>query len=161
MNYQYIEQLIERYFSCQTTLQEEQILRTFFVSEDVPGHLMQYAELFRYENEAKQESLGSDFDEKMIALVGKSEKKTVTLQPGRRFTPFFRAAAVVAIVITVGSAADRAISSQSETSAESAIAIDPYIRQSDIQNTIRVKDVSQAEVKPQVDTLLVQPTEMN
>ena len=30
MNYQYIEQLLERYWDCQTTLEEEQILRSFF-----------------------------------------------------------------------------------------------------------------------------------
>jgi len=101
MNYQYIEQLIERYFECQTTLHEEQILRTFFAGEDVPGHLMQYAELFQYENEAKAETLDNEFDQKMLALIQQQEKGTnakthnrTILQPQHRFTPFFRAAAV-------------------------------------------------------------------
>ena len=45
MNYQYIEQLLERYWDCQTTLEEEQILRSFFKQEDVPAHLMPYGVL--------------------------------------------------------------------------------------------------------------------
>ena len=39
MDYRFIEQLIERYFACETSLQEEQILKTFFTQdvEQVPG----------------------------------------------------------------------------------------------------------------------------
>lgn len=156
MNYDYIEQLIDRYFSCQTTLQEEQILRSFFNGNDVPGHLMQYAELFQYEDEAKQESLGSDFDERLLSIINKKER--VVLNPQRRYVPFFRAAAIVAIVLTIGSAADKALSDKSSHSVENT-EINPYIRQADIQNTIKIKDVSQAEAKPQADSLTVQPAE--
>ena len=46
MDYKYIEQLLERYWQCETTLQEESILRTFFSQEDVPASLMQYKALF-------------------------------------------------------------------------------------------------------------------
>ena len=73
MDYKYIEQLIESYFNCQTSLQEEQILRSFFSQEDVPGHLAQYADLFRYETDAKEEKLGEDFDAKMIECIEKLE----------------------------------------------------------------------------------------
>lgn len=160
MNYEYIEQLIERYFSCQTTVQEEQILHSFFVGEDVPGHLMQYAELFKYEEEAKAEMLGTDFDEKILSLIDKKEIKLPKQQ--KRLAPFFRAAAIVAIVFTVGGAADHAISDKSGgREADNSIEINPYIRQADIQSTMRIKDVSQAEVKPQTDSLAVQPTEKN
>ena len=168
MNYQYIEQLIERYFECQTTLHEEQILRTFFAGEDVPGHLMQYAELFQSEVNAKAETLGDEFDRKMLALVQEESNKTVqkqkhtTEKPQNRATehrlaPFFRAAAVVAIALTVGRATDHALRDQAAEGTEDATAINPYIRQADIQNAIRVKDISQAEAKPQTDSLIVQP----
>ena len=30
MDYKYIEQLLERYWKCETTLEEEEILRMFF-----------------------------------------------------------------------------------------------------------------------------------
>ena len=37
MDYKYIEQLLERYWACETTLEEEQILRAFFLQ--VSGRL--------------------------------------------------------------------------------------------------------------------------
>ena len=170
MNYQYIEQLIERYFNCQTTLQEEQILRSFFAQEDVPGHLMPYAELFQYEIEAKADGLGAEFDKRMLALIqaadapvatpasGEGSGRVVPLRPLRgRLAPFFRAAAVVAMVLTVGQAADRALSDSAAEGEASGVAIDPYIRQADISSAIRVKDMSQAEARPHADSLLVQP----
>ena len=43
MNYQYIEQLIERYFAAETSVAEERILRAFFAESNVPSHLQQYA----------------------------------------------------------------------------------------------------------------------
>ncbi|MBQ9362074.1 MAG: pyruvate ferredoxin oxidoreductase [Bacteroidaceae bacterium] len=171
MNYQYIEQLIERYFECQTTLHEEQILRTFFAGEDVPGHLMPYTELFQYPANAGKEILNNEFDRKMLALVQKGKQsgtlrktKTRELPTDRsknRLTPFFRAAAIVAIALTVGRAADHALNDQAAGKNEDATAISPYIRQADIQNAIRIKDISQAEAKPQTDSLIVQPLNEN
>ena len=161
MNYQYIEQLIERYFNCQTTLQEEQILRSFFAQEDVPGHLMQYAELFQYEIECQAENLGSDFDEKMLARIDEGNTaRTLPLRPrSSHLAPLFRAAAVVAIALTVGLAADNALNDQPNASREGITTINPYIKQADIPNAIRIKDVSQAEAKPQTDSLMAQPVE--
>lgn len=159
MNYQYIEQLLERYFECQTTLQEEQILRSFFAQEDVPGHLLQYAELFQFEAEACKETLGDDFDQRIIVMVEGEEKheekaakaRVVRLMP--RFTPFFKAAALVAIALTIGNATERALSDQAEEGSEDAVAVDPYIKSGDIRSTLRVKDVSQAETKTASDTI--------
>lgn len=156
MNYQYIEQLIERYFSCQTTLQEEQILRSFFSNEDVPGHLMQYTSLFCYENNAKQETLGHDFDRKILAEIDRRQART--LNHKRHFAPLFRAAAIVAIIITVGSAADNALSDKT-SGTDNTLNIDPYIRQADIPSTIKGKDIIQAENRLQGDSLQIQTTE--
>ena len=103
MDYKYIEQLIERYWACETTLQEEAILRAFFSQSDVPESLRKYQVLFTYEQE-KEEPLGDDFDVRMLEQIGMIPKaKTVTLK--RRLMPLFRAAAIVAIVLTLGNAA--------------------------------------------------------
>ena len=103
MDYKYIEQLLERYWQCETTLQEEAILRTFFSQDDVPAELEQYKALFAMQQEP---SLGDDFDARILAMVGQEEKpkaKVVTLTS--RLMPLFRAAAVVAIILTLGNAA--------------------------------------------------------
>jgi hypothetical protein len=103
MDYKYIEQLLERYWQCETTLQEEAILRTFFSQEDVPTELQQYKALFTCELQ-KEEPLGDDFDMRILEKIGESPKaKVVTLKD--HLMPLFRAAAIVAIVLTLGNAA--------------------------------------------------------
>ena len=85
MDYKYIDQLLERYWQCLTTLEEERILRAFFEQEDVPAHLLQWREWFVYpQAELQEQGLGDDFEE--------------------RLRPLTRAAAVVAIVLTLGNA---------------------------------------------------------
>ena len=39
MDSNYIEQLLERYWQCETSVEEEAQLRSFFRDEDVPAHL--------------------------------------------------------------------------------------------------------------------------
>ena len=71
MDYKYIEQLMDRYWECETSLEEEQILRTFFSQESVPVYLLPYKDLFTYEHdELHEEKLGEDFDRKMLEMVG-------------------------------------------------------------------------------------------
>ena len=36
MDYKYIEQLLERYWNCETSTEEEQILRIFFQQKAIP-----------------------------------------------------------------------------------------------------------------------------
>ena len=103
MDYKYIEQLLERYWQGVTTLQEETILKTFFSQPDIPEDLRKYSALFTYEAE-KADGLGDDFDARMLEMTGEAPKaKTVTLTS--RLMPLFKAAAIVAIVLTLGNAA--------------------------------------------------------
>ena len=46
MDYKYIQQLMERYWAAETTLEEEQILRTFFSQKDLPADMQQWQALF-------------------------------------------------------------------------------------------------------------------
>ena len=87
----------------ETTLQEEAILRAFFSQEDIPEALRKYQALFTYEEE-KEEPLGEDFETRILQQIGEAPvAKTVTLRS--RLVPLFRAAAIVAIVLTLGNAA--------------------------------------------------------
>lgn len=101
MDYKYIKQLLERYWECETTLQEEAILRSFFSQEDVPAEFQQYKALFTYELQ-KEEVLGEDFEARILEKI-QPTAKTVTLTS--RLMPLFKAAAIVAIVLTLGNAA--------------------------------------------------------
>ena len=101
MDYKYIEQLLERYWQGETTLQEEAILRNFFSQPDIPESLRKFQALFTLE---KEETLGDDFDERILGMIEEEPKaKIVTLTS--RLMPLFKAAAVVAIILTLGNAA--------------------------------------------------------
>ncbi len=110
MNYQYIEQLLERYWQCETTVEEEKILRTFFSQKDVPAPLLPYKDLFTYEQqEHEEEVLGDDFDSRMMELINEpAPVKARTIKLTERLKPLFKAAAVVAIILTLGNAVQMA-----------------------------------------------------
>jgi hypothetical protein len=106
MDYKYIKQLLERYWECQTTLEEEAILRAFFSQEDIPASLLPYRDLFIYERiEPMQDVLGSDFDAKMLALISQEKPvKARVISYTQRLRPLFRAVAVVAVILTLANA---------------------------------------------------------
>ena len=110
MDYKYINQLLDRYWKGETSLEEEEILRAFFSQDELPAELKPYQALFSYEmGEAKQEALGDDFDQKMMAMIEyeytKKPNKAKVISLTERLKPLFKAAAVVAIILTLGNAA--------------------------------------------------------
>lgn len=105
MDYKYIEQLMERYFDCETSLQEEQILRSFFQQDNIPAELLPYRDLFRYQEEQiMTKELGDDFDAKILSIVEKPTVKAKRISFKSRLNPFLQAAATVAIILTIGNA---------------------------------------------------------
>ncbi|MBQ9231933.1 MAG: pyruvate ferredoxin oxidoreductase [Prevotella sp.] len=111
MDYKYIEQLLDRYWAVETTLEEEGILRAFFSQKDIPAELEQYRALFTYEAaEADSHLLSEDFDARILAMIEEEAQTTVKAREipfKQRLMPFFKAAAVVAIILTIGGALQR------------------------------------------------------
>ena len=107
--HQDINSLLERYFNAETTLEEEQTLRDFFSGDDVPAELQQWRALFVND---ECETLGDDFDARIMEAIAQQEAadeevpvvkaREVTLT--KRLLPLFKAAAVVAIILTLGGA---------------------------------------------------------
>ena len=117
MDYKYISQLLERYWNAETTLQEEEILKAFFQQDNVPADLLRYKALFSYQaQEVEDDRLGADFDEKMMSMICEPETvkaKIITFQ--QKLKPLFKAAAIVAIMLTLGNAAQVSLKSNSNT----------------------------------------------
>lgn len=111
MDYKYIEQLLERYWECQTTLEEETILRSFFAQDDIPASLLPYRDLFTAESQMAHEHLNDDFDQRLMAKIGMTNTKpcidTQVISITQRLAPLWRAAAIVAVVLTIGMAAQQ------------------------------------------------------
>lgn len=112
-----MEQLLERYWRCETSLDEEATLRAFFLSDEVPPHLLRYKPLFAYQQSQQAEVLDKNFDAKVLALIeGQEEQQTLHKDRTRapevvkirritltsRLMPLFKAAAAVALILTLG-----------------------------------------------------------
>lgn len=153
MNYQYIEQLLDRYWEGRTTLEEEQILRSFFSQPDIPEDMRQYAPLFRYETEEKDVCLGKDFDTRMSALLDSETKvKAKRIRLSTRFAPLLKAAALIAVAITIGNISERTMQTNS-AGAEAVTAGDTYTRKEDITAKIKIIDKNRSDAMAKTDSL--------
>ncbi len=118
MDYKYIEQLLEHYWECKTTIQEEQILYAFFSQENIPESLAQYRDVFVANGKLAGEHLDEEFDKRILSLTVETEKKVeakrITLY--HRMRPLYRAAAMVAIVLTIGMASQHSFVNDSTNS---------------------------------------------
>lgn len=102
MDYKYIEQLLERYWNCETSVEEEQILRIFFQQKELPAHLRRYRSLFTYQEAAGEVKLGEDFDKRVLAEIERPVVKARKLTLYTRFMPLFKAAAMMILLFTLG-----------------------------------------------------------
>ena len=132
MDYKYIEQLLDRYWDCETTNEKKTILSTIFSQKDVPAQLLIYRSLFEYQKQAASEApLGDDFDQKVLAAIYEDIEdspkvvKAKVVSFGSYLKPLFKAAAVVAMVLTIGDAAQWSMGYTSqEPSAQQMMAAD-------------------------------------
>lgn len=123
MDYKYIEQLIDRYFEGETTLEEEQILRKFFAQEELPEYLQQWQPLFRAERELSASHLDEAFDERIMALTGEYHVKAQRISIANRLRPLFRVAAFLAFAIVIGTAVEYSAGTPPEASQEQQVAV--------------------------------------
>lgn len=157
LDYTYIEQLLDRYFNCETSLAEEQILRAFFTqpTDDVPAHLAQYRQLFAEQTFAKNsESLGSDFDRRILSLTeGESNNEEMYVKArhaslSRRLRPLYKAAASVAIVLAIGQAAQMPYTdAEAEQRKDFARSVEMLQRIQQDRNTVAQGDTSVVKIE--------------
>ncbi len=67
-----IEALLEKYFEGQTSIEQENQLRDYFLSAELPPHLLQYKSIFKYFDSARIEKS----DKPMYFQVTKSKNST-------------------------------------------------------------------------------------
>jgi hypothetical protein len=73
-----IEDLLNKYWNCETSLEEEEQLRTYFRWNEVPQQFQEAASLFQYFEASKKKSLDDkSFDEAFMGKVTKPEKSSV------------------------------------------------------------------------------------
>lgn len=118
MDYRYIEQLLERYWLAETTLEEERILRAFFAQKEIPTHLLPLRSLFETSAELLQARLSDNFEAQLLASIDEKAKKTPIVVKAIRPTlisrlrPFYNAAAAIALFLFVGGAMQHGFEAQ-------------------------------------------------
>ena len=167
MDYKYIEQLLERYWECQTTREEEAILRNFFRQEDVPASLLPYRQLFIEEDKMASEHLSKDFQDKMLRLVGEEDGgrldgafcKARRLTIVRRMRPFYKAAGLVAILLTIGNAAHQSFTDDGQQATDNMQPAMVSGQWSMVNDSITTQPERQSAelTAPPIDTLGVLP----
>jgi len=92
-----IEALLQKYWNCETTLEEEQALRQYFRDEAIPESLKETAALFRYFEESKKKSLNDvAFDNRIMTAVQTPKRGKVV----NFFYNSMRIAAGVTVLLT-------------------------------------------------------------
>ena len=99
MNWQVIEELLEKYYEGETTLREERLLKEWLGRDDVPAHLMAERDQFLYmETQGKMGVLEGQFDDRVLKEISEPPlAKMVSLN--RPWIYWISGAAATALIV--------------------------------------------------------------
>lgn len=90
-----IEELLNKYWNCETSLEEEQQLRQYFTGSQIPDALKETSALFKFFEEQKKKSLNDvSFDGEIMTNVNKPRGQVVKF-----FRNSMRIAAGIAVLM--------------------------------------------------------------
>jgi len=111
-----IEELLQKYWNCETSLEEEKQLREYFQRTDVPEHLNETANLFRYFDQQKNTSIQD------VALDGAVMRGHLISKTRNLIYNSLRIAAGVAVLVVAG----WFIRHETETDDTAQVVVDTY-----------------------------------
>lgn len=80
MDSKHAQELLQKYWNCETSLEEEHQLREYFRSEEIPEPLKDTASLFNYFEAQKQKAVDTHFEESVITQLKHPEKRGKMVQ---------------------------------------------------------------------------------
>jgi hypothetical protein len=80
MDSKHLEELLQKYWNCETSLEEEQQLREYFRTEEIPEQLKDTASLFNYFETQKQKAVDTHFEGSVITQLRQPEKRGKMVQ---------------------------------------------------------------------------------
>lgn len=94
MDIKEIEYILERYWNCKTSVDEEKQLKLFFSKENIPEHLLIYKDFFSWEDSQSTITISNDFEDRIMGRIHSGM--------GNRqfFYPFLKIAASVLIILS-------------------------------------------------------------
>jgi lipase chaperone LimK len=100
MDSKQIQHLLEKYWNCETTLEEEQSLRDYFQSSEGPDSMKETAELFRYFGSEKNKLLSENFNDVVTKQIRQRQGTKVISMVS--WVQVARVAAGILVVIVAG-----------------------------------------------------------
>ncbi|RLD19620.1 MAG: hypothetical protein DRI71_11550 [Bacteroidetes bacterium] len=98
MDLEKVKILLERYWNCASTIKEEEELKAFFNSNEVPEDLVESASLFKYYQAQRQATLDTKFDTEIVEKI-KQQQSPVIRKLNTGFQNYMRVAAVILVVL--------------------------------------------------------------
>ena len=92
MDYNRITSLLDKYWECATTIEEERELRHFFSAETLPPELCPYKAWFRTSDAETLPPLGKEFDLKVLQRIDREKKR-------QRLRLFYSFTALVVVIV--------------------------------------------------------------
>ncbi len=96
MNTREIEILLQKYFEAETSVEEEKLLRQFFLSGKVPAHLRQHISLFKFAGTEKNVAMQADVEKSLLTRIHSGRMISFT---GRRFWYLATGAAAAVLLL--------------------------------------------------------------
>ena len=72
MDYKEVEALLDKYWACETSLEEEERLKDFFSGGDVPENLLPYVPMFQYYHEMRSRKTSDAFEKNILDRIEKN-----------------------------------------------------------------------------------------
>lgn len=99
MDLQKIEKLLQKYYNGETSLEEEEVLRIFFASRDVPDHLEAEKEVFSYYySQPCDEAANPGLEEKILNAI-RIEGSRYRMQPVKKRLYLFTSVAASFLIL--------------------------------------------------------------
>jgi hypothetical protein len=99
MDSDYIKTLVEKYWHCETTLEEEKILREYFSGKDIPEELISCSGLFRYYDSLTGLESINNFNPVFLREFNSSHSGNYHILRNK-FSWIYKAAAIIILVLT-------------------------------------------------------------
>jgi hypothetical protein len=93
-----VEILLERYWNCASTVEEEKELKSLLNSADVPDNLKDSAALFKYFEQQKKATLDEKFDQIIVDKIN-SQHSPIVRKLNRNFQNYMKVAAAVLVIL--------------------------------------------------------------
>ena len=119
-DYKHIEHLLEKYWACETSLEEEVEIKNFFNQDDIPEHLLTHAPLFKYfDQEGSKEVLDAHFDQTILDAITEERQEKLGKQVYVKswYKPYMKVAAVLLILVSVSFVLTKYLNKQEEVPA--------------------------------------------